>query len=61
MPRATWPIRTARIGKCHEILTTALAQVQNEPWFAACEGWLYRGMWMSWPIHEVDPGRATQP
>jgi glucosamine-6-phosphate deaminase len=40
--------------QCHEILTAAFAHVQHEPWFAACENWLYRGMWMSWPIHEVD-------
>jgi glucosamine-6-phosphate deaminase len=40
--------------QCHEILAHALERVRGEAWFADCEAWLYRGMWMAWPIHEVD-------
>jgi glucosamine-6-phosphate deaminase len=47
--------------QCFEILGAACAQVRHEPWFAACEAWLYRGMWMSWPIHEVDMAVPLSP
>lgn len=47
--------------QCHEILTAALAQVGHQPWFATCEAWLYRGMWMAWPIHEVDMAVPLSP
>ena len=47
--------------QCQEILTRALHQVRSEPWFAPCEGWLYRGMWVAWPIHEVDMAVPLSP
>ena len=47
--------------QCQEILTSALSLVRNEPWFADCEAWLYRGMWMAWPIHEVDMAVPLSP
>jgi glucosamine-6-phosphate deaminase len=47
--------------QCHEILTSALSLARNEPWFADCEAWLYRGMWMAWPIHEVDMAVPLSP
>jgi glucosamine-6-phosphate deaminase len=47
--------------QCHEILTHALERVRGEAWFADCEAWLYRGMWMAWPIHEVDLAVPVSP
>ena len=47
--------------QCHEILSAALAQVAHEPWFAQGEAWLYRGLWMAWPIHEVDMAVPLSP
>jgi glucosamine-6-phosphate deaminase len=47
--------------QCHEILAAALSLVRNEAWFADCEAWLYRGMWMTWPIHEVDMAVPLSP
>jgi glucosamine-6-phosphate deaminase len=47
--------------QCHEILTAALSLVRQEPWFADCEAWFYRGMWMAWPIHEVDMAVPLSP
>jgi len=53
------PHGTHRI--CLEILTAALQQSRKEPWFAACEAWLYRGAWAPWPIHEVDMAVPLSP
>jgi glucosamine-6-phosphate deaminase len=53
------PHGTHRI--CLEILTAALEQSRREPWFAACEAWLYRGAWAPWPIHEVDMAVPLSP
>jgi len=47
--------------QCHEILSAALAQAGHEAWFAQCEAWLYRGLWMTWPIHEVDMAVPLSP
>jgi glucosamine-6-phosphate deaminase len=53
------PHGTHRI--CLEILTQALRRVGNQPWFAGCESWLYRGTWAEWPIHEVDMAVPLSP
>jgi glucosamine-6-phosphate deaminase len=47
--------------QCQEILTRAMELVKSDPWFAACESWLYRGMWVAWPIHEVDMAVPLSP
>ncbi len=46
---------------CLDILAQALHQVRDEPWFAECESWLYRGAWAAWPIHEVDMAVPLSP
>jgi glucosamine-6-phosphate deaminase len=53
------PHGTHRI--CLDILLEALEQVRGEEWFAGCEGWLYRGAWAEWPIHEVDMAVPLSP
>ena len=55
----------------HRMCLTALKralreQVADEPWFAECEIWLYRGAWQEWPLAEIEmavplsPGELTR-
>jgi glucosamine-6-phosphate deaminase len=46
---------------CLEVLSQALQKVRGQDWFAGCEGWLYRGTWADWPIHEVDMAVPLSP
>jgi GTP cyclohydrolase I len=45
---------TAEIAACLNAVLTACQTCQNDPWFADCEVWLYRGAWHEWSPHEIE-------
>ncbi len=48
-------------GLCFEILRSALAASQSEPWVNDCHIWLYRGPGMEWETHEIDMAVPLSP
>lgn len=53
------PHGTHRI--CWEAIRAALASLKEEPWFADCYVWLYRGVWQQWDISDVDMAVPLSP
>ncbi len=39
---------------CLKAVFEALGRMADEPWYARCEVWLYRGAWQEWEPDEID-------
>jgi glucosamine-6-phosphate deaminase len=39
---------------CLAAITTAFHRMQDRPWMAGCELWLYRGAWQEWGPEEIE-------
>ena len=46
---------------CLAALAQALKELADESWLASCTGWLYRGAWSEWDIHEIDMAVPLSP
>ncbi len=46
---------------CLNAVLTACQRCQNDPWFANCEVWLYRGAWHEWGPHEIEMAVPLSP
>ena len=46
---------------CLAAIVSALHQTRNEPWFADCEVWLYRGAWQEWEPEQIDMAVPLSP
>lgn len=46
---------------CMNVILEALNRLKNEPWFAECRIWLYRGAWQEWDIDQVDMAVPLSP
>jgi glucosamine-6-phosphate deaminase len=46
---------------CLTAIHRALQRVADEPWYAACEVWLYRGAWQEWEPHHIDMAVPLSP
>ncbi|MEX0643505.1 MAG: glucosamine-6-phosphate deaminase [Pirellulales bacterium] len=46
---------------CLNAVLTACQRCQNDPWFADCEVWLYRGAWHEWGPHEIEMAVPLSP
>jgi glucosamine-6-phosphate deaminase len=38
---------------CLEVIQRAWRALAGSAWGAVCEGWLYRGTWGEWPLHDI--------
>jgi len=48
-------------GICFDLLSQALEACRDEPWFADCRIWLYRGAEAEWEIHDIDMAVPLSP
>ncbi|MEM1012893.1 MAG: glucosamine-6-phosphate deaminase [Planctomycetota bacterium] len=39
---------------CLAAILEAIDEVKDEPWFAECEVWLYRGAWQEWEVGDIE-------
>ncbi len=46
---------------CLAAIHRALERVSDEPWYADCEVWLYRGAWQEWEPQEIDMAVPLSP
>ena len=46
---------------CWHALRAAFDRVKGEPWFTACEVWLYRGAWQEWEPERMDMAVPLSP
>ncbi len=46
---------------CLEILIRSCRICQDDPWWAECDLWLYRGAWQEWPAHEIEMAVPLSP
>ncbi len=46
---------------CLAAVLAALKEVRDEPWFADCEIWLYRGAWQEWEPYQIDMAVPLSP
>ncbi|HZW11513.1 MAG TPA: glucosamine-6-phosphate deaminase [Phycisphaerales bacterium] len=46
---------------CLAAITTAFHRMQDRPWMAGCELWLYRGAWQEWGPEEIDMAVPLSP
>jgi glucosamine-6-phosphate deaminase len=46
---------------CLGAIQRALHGVADEPWYAACEVWLYRGAWQEWEPQQIDMAVPLSP
>ena len=46
---------------CLGAIERALHGVAEEPWYATCEVWLYRGAWQEWEPHQIDMAVPLSP
>jgi glucosamine-6-phosphate deaminase len=46
---------------CLAAVVQALARVRQEPWFADCEVWLYRGAWQEWGPEQIEMAVPLSP
>ncbi|MHC4082551.1 MAG: PIG-L family deacetylase, partial [Planctomycetota bacterium] len=46
---------------CLTAIHRALECVSDEPWYADCEVWLYRGAWQEWEPQEIDMAVPLSP
>lgn len=53
------PHGTYRI--CRDAIQRALQEVKKEPWFEDCYVWLYRGIWQSLEVSEIDMAVPLSP
>jgi glucosamine-6-phosphate deaminase len=55
----TDPHGTHRV--CLSAIVNALQELRHQPWFAACEVWLYRGAWQEWEPEKIEMAVAISP
>lgn len=48
-------------GVCFDLVRRACEKVADEPWFADCRVWLYRGVEMPWDAAEIDMAVPLSP
>ena len=46
---------------CLAAVLSACNQCQDDPWYAACRVWLYRGAWQEWGPHEIEMAVPLSP
>jgi glucosamine-6-phosphate deaminase len=46
---------------CLEVIQRVWRSLAAKEWAATCEGWLYRGAWGEWPLHEIDMAVPLSP
>ena len=46
---------------CLSAVLQASKRVEQEPWYAVCEVWLYRGAWQEWNPHQIDMAVPLSP
>jgi glucosamine-6-phosphate deaminase len=46
---------------CLASITTAFHRMQDRPWMADCELWLYRGAWQEWGAEEIEMAVPLSP
>ena len=46
---------------CLTAVMEAIKRVKNQPWFADCELWLYRGAWQEWEPEKIDMAVPLSP
>lgn len=46
---------------CLHAVTEALTRLQDRPWMAQCEVWLYRGAWQEWGVEEIEMAVPLSP
>lgn len=55
----TDPHGTHRV--CLAAVCAALGQLKDQPWFAHCEVWLYRGAWQEWEPDQIEMAVPLSP
>ncbi len=46
---------------CLDAILRAFERVRGQPWFAACEVWLYRGAWQEWEPERIEMAVPLSP